>query len=129
MEIESQQKKLWIFAGIIMGIMLFALDNMIITPSIPKILGDIGGLQHINYVFTAYLLLSTITTPIYGKLTDIFSRKKMFLSAIAIFVLASMLCGLSQNIWELIFFRGLQGIGGGAIMVSAMSMIGEIFSI
>jgi EmrB/QacA subfamily drug resistance transporter len=129
MEIESHTRKMFIFGGIILGIMLFALDNMIITPSIPRILREIGGTQYINWVFTAYLLLSTITTPIYGKLTDIFSRKKMFLLAIAIFVVASMLCGLSQNIWELIFFRALQGIGGGAIMVSAISMIGEIFSL
>jgi EmrB/QacA subfamily drug resistance transporter len=129
MEIESQQKKMFIFSGIVIAILLFALDNMIITPSIPRILSEIGGVQHINWVFTAYLLTSTITTPIYGKLTDIFSRRKMFLFAIAVFVGASMLCGLSQNIYQLIFFRGLQGIGGGAIMVSAMSLIGEIFSL
>ncbi len=125
----SQSRKLFIFTATILAILLFALDNMIITPSIPRILGDIGGVQHINWVFTAYLLTSTITTPIYGKLTDIFSRKKMFLLAIAVFVVASMLCGVSQNIYELVFFRGLQGIGGGAIMVTAMSMIGEIFSL
>lgn len=129
MEIESHRKKLFIFGGIILSILLFALDNMIITPSIPRILAEIGGVQHINWVFTAYLLTSTITTPIYGKLTDIFSRRRMFLLAISVFVAASMLCGLSQNIYQLIFFRGLQGIGGGAIMVSAMSLIGEIFSL
>jgi EmrB/QacA subfamily drug resistance transporter len=129
MEIESHQKKLFIFGGIVLAILLFALDNMIITPSIPRILSEIGGVQHINWVFTAYLLTSTIATPIYGKLTDIFSRKRMFLFAIGVFVAASMLCGLSQDIYQLIFFRGLQGIGGGAIMVSAMSMIGEIFSL
>lgn len=129
MEIESHNKKLLVFGGIIIAILLFALDNMIITPSIPRILSEIGGVQHINWVFTAYLLTSTITTPIYGKLTDIFSRRKMFLFAIAVFVAASMLCGLSQNIYQLIFFRGLQGVGGGAIMVSAMSLIGEIFSL
>jgi EmrB/QacA subfamily drug resistance transporter len=129
MEIESHNKKLFVFGGIILAILLFALDNMIITPSIPRILAEIGGVQHINWVFTAYLLTSTITTPIYGKLTDIFSRRKMFLLAIGVFVAASMLCGLSQNIYQLIFFRGLQGIGGGAIMVSAMSLIGEIFSL
>ncbi|MDB5260717.1 MAG: drug resistance transporter, EmrB/QacA subfamily [Candidatus Nomurabacteria bacterium] len=129
MEIESHKRKMFIFGGIILGIMLFALDNMIITPSIPRILREIGGVAHINWVFTAYLLTSTITTPIYGKLTDIFSRKRMFLIAIGIFVVASMLCGLSQNIFQLIGFRALQGIGGGGIMVSAISMIGEIFSL
>jgi multidrug resistance protein len=129
MEIQSHKNKLIVFGGIILAILLFALDNMIITPSIPRILSEIGGVQHINWVFTAYLLTSTITTPIYGKLTDIFSRKKMFIFAVIAFVAASMLCGLSQNIYQLIFFRALQGIGGGAIMVSAMSMIGEIFSL
>ena len=122
-------KKLVIFAGIIISILLFALDNMIITPAMPRILSEIGGVKHINWVFTAYLLTSTIITPIYGKLSDIFSRKKMFLLAISMFILASMLCGLSQNMYELIFFRGLQGFGGGAIMVTAISMIGEIFSL
>lgn len=129
METFSHSRKLVIFGAIIMSILLFALDNMIITPAMPRILSEIGGVAHINWVFTAYLLTSTITTPIYGKLSDMFSRKKMFLFAIALFVVASMLCGLSQNIYELIFFRGLQGVGGGAIMVTAISMIGEIFSL
>jgi EmrB/QacA subfamily drug resistance transporter len=129
MEELSTSRRLVIFVGIILSILLFALDNMIITPALPRILSDIGGVSHINWVFTAYLLTSTIITPIYGKLTDIFSRKKMFLLAIFFFVFASMLCGQSNTIYELIFFRGLQGLGGGAIMVTAISMIGEIFSI
>lgn len=124
-----QSKKMFVFLGIIVSILLFALDTMIITPAMPGILSEIGGLKYLNWVFTAYLLTSTIITPIYGKLSDIFSRKKMFLLAILFFVVSSMLCGLSQNIYELVFFRGLQGLGGGAIMVSAISMIGEIFSL
>lgn len=125
----SHSRKMIIFGGIIISILLFALDNMIITPAMPRILSDIGGVNHINWVFTAYLLTSTIITPVYGKLSDIFSRKNMFLVAIAMFVVASILCGLSQNIYELIIFRGLQGFGGGAIIVTAVSMIGEIFSV
>lgn len=129
MQEYSHSKKMVIFFSIIISILLFALDNMIITPAMPRILSDIGGVSHINWVFTAYILTSTIITPIYGKLSDIFSRKKMFLYAIGFFVVSSMLCGISANIYQLIFFRGLQGIGGGAIMVASMSMIGEIFSL
>lgn len=129
MELLSHKNKLIIFSAIVLTILLFAIDFMIIVPSLPKILEDIGGLKYINWVFTAFMLAQTIVTPIYGKLSDIFSRKKMFLLAIFIFVFASMFAGLSQNIYELIIARAIQGIGGGALMVTSMSMIGEIFSI
>ncbi len=129
MQLETHKQKMIVFTGIIISILLFAVDFMIIVPAMPKILGDIGGLKYINWVFTAFLLTQTTTSPIYGKLSDIFSRRKCFLLAIFIFVTSSMFAGLSQNIYELIIARAVQGIGGGAIMVMAMSMIGEIFSI
>ncbi len=129
MELLTHKNKLIIFFAIVLTILLFAIDFMIIVPSLPNILEDIGGLQYINWVFTAFMLAQTIITPIYGKLSDIFSRKKMFLLAIVIFVVSSMAAGLSQNIYELIIARAIQGIGGGALMVTSMSMIGEIFSI
>lgn len=129
MQIETHRQKMIIFTGIIISILLFAIDFMIIVPAMPKILSEIGGLKYINWVFTAFMLTQTITSPIYGKLSDIFSRKKMFLLAIVIFVSSSALAGLSSNIYELVIARGVQGIGGGAIMIMAMSMIGEIFSI
>lgn len=129
MELLSHKNKLIIFSAIVLTILLFASDLMIITPSLPRVLEDIGGLKYINWVFTAFALTQTLTAPIYGKLSDIFSRKKMFLIAIGIFVVSSMFAGLSQNIYELIIARAIQGIGGGAIMVTSMSMIGEIFSI
>lgn len=129
MELLPHKHKLIIFYAIVLTIFLFAIDFMVITPSLPSILNDIGGLKYINWVFTAFMLSQTIITPIYGKLSDIFCRKKMFLLAIVIFVTASMFAGLSQNIYELIIARAVQGIGGGALMVTAMSMIGEIFSL
>ena len=129
MEIQNHKQKMIIFGAILLSILLFAIDFMIIVPAMPKILTEIGGLKYINWVFTAFMLTQTIASPIYGKLSDIFSRKKMFLLAIVIFVISSMLAGLSTNIYELIVARAIQGIGGGAIMVTAISMIGEIFSI
>ena len=129
MQTLTHKNKLIIFSAIVLTILLFAIDFMIIVPSLPNILEDIGGLKYINWVFTAFMLAQTIITPIYGKLSDIFSRKKMFLLAIVIFVVSSMAAGLSQNIYELIIARAIQGIGGGALMVTSMSMIGEIFSI
>ena len=125
----THKNRLFIFAGLMVSILLFALDNMIVAPALPMIISEIDGDKYFNYVFTAYLLTQTIVTPIYGKLSDIISRKKMIMIAIAIFLISSLLCGLSQNIYELIIARALQGIGGGAIFVTAMSMIGELFNL
>ena len=109
-----------------LGMFLAALDQTIVSTALPTIVGDLGGLDHISWVVTSYLLASTISTPLYGKLGDMRGRKPVFQAAILIFLAGSMLAGLSQSMGELIGFRALQGIGAGGLMVGAQAIIGDI---
>ena len=109
-----------------LGMFLAALDQTIVSTALPTIVGDLGGLNHLSWVVTAYLLASTVSTPIYGKLGDMYGRKPVFLAAIIIFLVGSMLAGLSQSMGELIGFRFLQGVGAGGLMVSAQAIIADI---
>jgi len=109
-----------------LGMFLAALDQTIVSTALPTIVGDLGGLNHLSWVVTSYLLASTISTPIYGKLGDMRGRKPVFLAAIVIFLAGSMLSGLSQTMGELIGFRALQGIGAGGLMVGAQAIIADI---
>jgi EmrB/QacA subfamily drug resistance transporter len=120
--------KLFILLGVILSMILASLDQTIVATAMPKIAADLNGLSHLSWVFTAYMLSSTVTVPIYGKLSDIFGRRPLYLIGIGIFLLGSVLSGLAQDMTQLIFFRGLQGIGGGAMMVNSMALIGDIFS-
>jgi EmrB/QacA subfamily drug resistance transporter len=115
-----------IFAALMLGMFLAALDQTIVSTALPTIVGDLGGLEHLSWVVTAYLLASTASTPLYGKLGDMYGRKPMFMAAILIFLAGSLLAGLSQNMGELIAFRAVQGIGAGGLLVGAQSIIGEI---
>lgn len=107
--------------------LLSSLDQTIVSTAMPTIVQELNGLEHISWVFTAYMLGSTVTVPIYGKLSDIFGRKTLYLIGIGIFLVGSALCGLSQSMNQLILFRGLQGIGGGAMMVNSFAIIGDVF--
>src|SRR5262249_29942004 len=115
-----------VFIALMLGMFLAALDQTIVSVALPTIVGDLGGLNHLSWVVTAYLLASTISTPIYGKLGDMYGRKPVFLVAILIFLAGSILAGLSQNMAELIGFRALQGIGAGGLMVGAQASIADI---
>lgn len=117
-----------VFAALMLAMLLGALDQTIVSTALPTIVGDLGGLTELAWVVTAYILTSTITTPLYGKIGDIYGRKRIFQGAIVIFLVGSMLCGLSQNMAELIAFRGLQGIGAGGLMVGSQAIIGDIVS-
>jgi EmrB/QacA subfamily drug resistance transporter len=120
-------RALWtVFAALMLGMFLAALDQTIVSTALPTIVGDLGGLNHLSWVVTAYLLAATISTPVYGKLGDMLGRKPVFLAAILIFLAGSMLAGLSQSMGELIGFRALQGIGAGGLMVGAQAIIGDI---
>src|SRR5438046_2065968 len=120
-------KALWtVFAALMLGMFLAALDQTIVSTALPTIVGDLGGLSHLSWVVTSYLLASTVSTPIYGKLGDMLGRKPVFLAAILIFLAGSMLAGLSQSMTELIGFRALQGIGAGGLMVGAQAIIADI---
>ena len=115
-----------VFGALMLGMFLAALDQTIVSTALPTIVGDLGGLNHISWVVTSYLLASTASTPLYGKLGDMYGRKPVFLAAILIFLAGSMLSGLSQTMGELIAFRALQGVGAGGLMVSAQAIIADI---
>jgi len=120
-------RALWtVFAALMLGMFLAALDQTIVSTALPTIVGDLGGLNHLSWVVTSYLLASTVSTPLYGQLGDVLGRKPVFLAAILIFLAGSMLAGLSQSMDELIGFRALQGIGAGGLMVGAQAIIGDI---
>src|SRR5437773_9623127 len=115
-----------VFAALLLGMFLAALDQTIVSTALPTIVGDLGGLNHLSWVVTAYLLAATISTPIYGKLGDVYGRKPVFQAAILIFLARSMLAGLSQRMDQLIGFRALRGIGAGGLMVGAQGIIAGI---
>src|SRR5215471_4754734 len=117
-----------IFSGLVLGMLLAALDQTIVATALPTIVGDLGGLDKLAWVVTAYLLTSTATVPLYGKIGDLYGRKLVFQFSIAVFLVGSALCGLSQNMAELIGFRALQGVGGGGLIVTAQAIIGDIVS-
>lgn len=122
----THRQILLIFSGLAVGMLLAALDQTIVGTALPTIVGDLGGLNHLSWVVSAYLLASTASTPLYGKFSDLFGRKQMFQASIVIFLIGSALCGLSQNMIELIAFRGLQGLGAGGLMTLAMTIIGDV---
>jgi EmrB/QacA subfamily drug resistance transporter len=122
----SQRQIMIILPGLLMAMMLAMLDQLIVGTALPRIVGSLGGVSHLSWVVTAYTLASTITTPFYGKLGDMYGRKRFFLSAIVIFLAGSALSGLSTSMAELITFRAIQGLGAGGLMVGAMATIGDI---
>ncbi|HEX4254254.1 MAG TPA: DHA2 family efflux MFS transporter permease subunit [Streptosporangiaceae bacterium] len=115
-----------IFVALMLAVFLAALDQTIVATALPTIVGDLHGVSDLTWVTTAYLLTSTIGLPIYGKLGDLFGRKGLFIFAIGIFLVGSILSGLSQNMGELIGFRALQGVGAGGLMIGAQAIIGDV---
>ena len=117
-----------VLPGLLLAILLAMLDNLIVSTALPRIVGDLGGVAHLSWVVTAYILASLVVTPFYGKLGDMYGRKKFFVVAIVIFLAGSALSGLSQSMAELIMFRAVQGLGAGGLMVGAMATLGDIVS-
>src|SRR4051794_9496335 len=109
-----------------LGMFLAALDQTIVSTALPTIVGELGGLNHLSWVVTSYLLASTASTPLYGKLGDMYGRKPVFLFAVVIFLIGSVLSGLSQTMAELIAFRAVQGLGAGGLMVGAQAIIADV---
>jgi EmrB/QacA subfamily drug resistance transporter len=122
----THRQILVIMSGLLLGMLLAALDQTIVATALPRIVGDLGGLTHIAWVTTAYLLTATVSTPLYGKLGDLFGRKYLFQIAISIFLVGSALSGLSQTMTELISFRAIQGLGAGGLMVLAMAIVADV---
>ena len=120
--------KRWTILGAVMlGLFLSAMDQTIVGTALPRIIADLSGLELYAWVFTAYMLASTTTVPIVGKMGDIFGRKNFFLAGIVIFLIGSVLCGMSQSMVQLIIFRGIQGLGGGMMFANAFAIIGDLY--
>lgn len=114
-------------AGIMLGLLLATLDQTIVGTAMPRIVTELGGLEHYAWVTTAYMLASTASVPIFGKLSDIYGRKWFYIGGVALFMIASMLCGASQTMLQLVLFRALQGVAAGVILANAFSVIGDLF--
>ncbi|MGH7605351.1 MAG: DHA2 family efflux MFS transporter permease subunit [Gemmatimonadaceae bacterium] len=114
------------FSGLVLAMLLAALDSTIVSTALPTIVSELGGLEHLAWVVTVYLLAQTIVTPIYGKLGDLYGRKIVLQSAIVLFLVGSALCGLSRNMTELVIFRAVQGLGGGGLNVTTQAVVGDI---
>jgi EmrB/QacA subfamily drug resistance transporter len=115
-----------VFGGLMLVMLLASLDSTIVATALPTIVGELGGIDHLSWVVTAYLLAQTIVTPLYGKLGDLYGRKRVLQSAIVLFLAGSALCGLAGSMFALIAFRALQGLGGGGLAVSAQAAIGDV---
>ena len=115
-----------VFTALMLGMFLAALDQTIVATALPTIVGELGGVEHLSWVVTSYLLASTASTPLYGKLGDMLGRKPVFLAAILIFLAGSLLAGLSQSMLQLIAFRALQGVGAGGLIVGAQAIIADV---
>ncbi len=123
----SPPPRLWlVFAGVMLALMLASLDQNIVSTALPRIVTELGGLAHLSWVVTGFMVASTMTTPLYGKLSDIWGRKPAYFLSITIFLAGSILCGLAQGMTELIAFRALQGLGAGGLITLAQTVIGDL---
>ena len=117
-----------IFTALMLVLLLASLDQTIVSTALPTIVGDLGGLAHLSWVVTAYLLAATIAGPLYGKLGDLYGRKPVLQTSIVIFLVGSALCGLSQSMFQLIAFRTIQGLGAGGLMVVTLAVVGDVIA-
>lgn len=122
----STRDRLAIFSALALVLLLASLDQTIVSTALPTIVREIGGLSHLSWIVTAYLLATTVVVPLYGKLGDLFGRRAVLQAAVIIFLVGSALCGIAQNLPELIAFRILQGLGGGGLIVTAIAVVGDV---
>src|ERR1700761_4483719 len=115
-----------LFPALLLVMLLAALDQTIVSTALPTIVGELGGLGSLSWVVTAYLLTSTIVVPLYGKFGDLFGRKIVLQTAIVLFLIGSALCGVAQNMTQLVLLRALQGLGGGGLLVIAVAAVGDV---
>lgn len=123
---DERRRFIWTFVGLLLAMLLAALDQTIVATALPTIVGELNGLEHLSWVVTAYMLAATIGLPIYGKAGDLFGRKPVFIFAIVVFLVGSILSGIAQDMTQLILFRALQGLGGGGLMIGSQAILGEI---
>lgn len=127
-ETLSKRQIIFVMIGVMMGMLLAALDQTIVGTAMPRVIAELNGLEHYAWVFTAYLLASTVTVPIYGKLSDIYGRRVFFVGGMVVFLIGSALSGMSQDMTQLILFRALQGLGAGGMMPIAIAIVSDIFT-
>jgi len=127
-EVAPRRRVLIVISALMLTMLLAALDQTIVSTALPTIVGELGGLNHLSWVVTSYLLAITIVTPLYGKLGDLYGRKVVLQGALILFLIGSALCGQAQGMTELIAFRAIQGLGGGGLLVSAQAAIGDVVS-
>jgi MFS family permease len=117
-----------VLTGLMLALTLAALDQNIVATALPRITGELGGLQHLSWVVTAFVVASTVTAPLYGRLSDLYGRKPAFTVSIVVFLIGSVLCGMAGGMIELIVFRAVQGLGAGGLIVLAQTVIGDLVS-
>src|SRR5207302_9177973 len=123
----ADQRRVWvIFSGLMLALLIASLDQTIVATALPTVVSDLGGLSQLSWVVTAYLLASTVSTPLWGKLGDLYGRKVFCEAAIVIFLIGSALCGLAHSILILIVFRAVQGIGGGGLLTGAQTIVADV---
>ena len=125
----SDKRRIFVTIGVMVGMFLAAIEATAVSTAMPTVVSSLGGLHIYSWVFSAYFLTSTVTLPLWGKLSDLYGRRIFYVIGITIFLLGSALSGQSESMLELIIFRAIQGIGGGALLTLGMIIIGEIFSL
>jgi MFS family permease len=121
MDLDHQRQIRVVFGGLLLGMLLGALDQTIVATALPRIVSELGGLSQLSWVITAYLLASTVSIPLWGKSGDLYGRKRLFQLALAVFLAGSALCGIAGDIGQLIAFRAVQGLGAGGLFTLAMA--------
>ena len=124
----THRQILLVFSGLMAGLLLAALDQTIVATALPTMVGELGGLDHYSWVVTAYLICVTVGTPLYGKISDVYGRRIVFQTAIAIFLAGSLAAGLAQSMLQLIVFRGVQGIGAGGLITMSFAIVADVVS-
>src|SRR3954464_5984877 len=125
---SDRRRTLLTFSGLLLAMLLASLDQTIVSTALPTIVGELGGIDQLSWVVTAYLLAATVTIPLWGRVSDLYGRKRLFQAAILVFLLGAALSGAAQSLGELIAFRALQGLGAGGLMTLAMAIVADIVS-
>jgi MFS family permease len=124
----GRRRTLLVFAGLMLGMLLAALNQTIVSTALPTIVADLGGFEHYSWVFSAYMLASTVTVPLYGKLSDVYGRRPFFVLAIVLFMAGSVVSGLAPSMAVLIGGRAVQGLGAGGLIPLSMAVIGDLIA-
>lgn len=127
--LDKSYKRIIIVTGLALGMLLAALDTMIVSTAMPEISSKLGGASLYSWVFSAYMLTSTVTVPLYGKMADMIGRKRVYLFALLVFLIGSILCGFASTMWQLVLFRAIQGIGAGGVIPLAVTIAGDLYSV